>query len=232
MRRGHGRCGRLAAAVALCAAIAACDTSVGPEEGPTLVRFVNATPDAVGPLRFVLTGGPSAVLQRGDESGYSEITPRVYPTTIEDDASTWFITGELRIIQGIFQTVYAFGDASAEAAVLVGDEPARPAEGQSLLRVLHLAGGVAGAADVHILSVGEAVDPGSTDRVAGMVFPSERDYFFVDAGTHRIVLTAAGTANVLIDSGPLDFTSRGAYTAVFLNDNADAPELIRLRDGA
>jgi hypothetical protein len=225
MRRRGQRYG----ALLLCGALAACDPGIGVEEGPTLLRFVNTAPDAAGPLRFVLTGGPGAVLQRGDESGYAEVTPRVYPLTIDDDASKWTFTSNVRVVEGLMQTLYAFGNASGEAAILVGDEPTRPGEGRALIRILHLASAT-GAADAHILQAGQGIDPAAA-VATGMTFPSERLYFFVGAGTHRIVLTVSGTANVIVDSGPLEFASGAVYSAVLLNDDAGAVEVIRLRDG-
>src|SRR5687767_13051592 len=92
--------GRTHAIVALCAVLAACDVNIEPEEGPTLVRFVNVAPDAIGPLTFVLSGGPSAVLQRGESSTYVTTEPRVYAVLIEDDGETWTVNGNVRIVQG------------------------------------------------------------------------------------------------------------------------------------
>jgi hypothetical protein len=231
MRRGLGRRSRPHGTLLLCGILAACDPSIGVEDGPTLLRFVNTAPDASGPLRFVLTGGPGAVLQRGDESDYAEVTPRSYALTIEDDVAKWAFTSSVRVTEGLMQTMYAFGNASDEAAILVGDEPTLPGAGRALLRILHLASATGGAADAHVVQAGQAIEPG-TAVATEMTFPSERIYLFIGAGTHRVVFTVSGTtANVIVDSGPLEFASGAVYTAVLLNDAAGAAELIRLRDG-
>jgi len=228
--RVFGRYRHVCASVVLGALLAACQPSLSPEDGPTLVRFFNAASDAQGPLRFSLSGGFSSTLARGDESGYAEIVGGVYAVTVEDEASRWSAGGNMLINRGVVQTVYAFGSADAEAVVLVGDEPRLPGENQALVRILHLAGAITGAVDVHILQVGQAVNPAAPAAV-GLTFPSEHQYVFVDAVPRRIVVTVPGTATVIVDSGPLDFSPRAAYTAVLLNDSAGAAELIRLRDG-
>lgn len=219
------------ATVALCAVLAGCDISIEPEDGPTLVRFVNAAPDAIGPLRFVLSGVPSAVLQRGESSTYTTVEPRVYAVLIEDETEGWTVDGNVRIVQGLYQTLYAFGDSNdGEVAILVGDEPTPPASGRSLLRFLHFASALTAGVDVHILADGEAVDP-QAPVLSDRPYASQPLYFFVTAGSRRIVLTTPGTNDVIIDSGLLQFTSGAWYTTVFLNDDVGEPEVILLRDG-
>jgi hypothetical protein len=231
LARELGRRARVTGGPALAVLLAACQPSIEPEDGATLIRFVNAASDAQGPLGFVFGGNLAATLLRGEESGYAEVSPGIYPITIEDDGANWTVTGNLNINRGFVQTLYAFGVADAEAAILVGDEPRPPGDTQALVRILHLAGAAAAAVDVHILQVGEAVNPANPTAI-GLAFATGSTYVFVNAGSHRLVITERGTANIVIDSGALEFSQRAPYTAVLLNDNAGAPELIRLRDGA
>lgn len=216
--------------VALCFCLLACDASLGPDPGPTLVRFVNAAPDAVGALQFTLQGGPSAQLLRGESSAYIETDARTYPLVIEDEAGQWSITDDIRIEPGLHQTLIAFGAAADAGGILVGDEPGLPRSGQFFARILHLGPDIPGTLDVHVLAVGEQPDEGSR-ATADIGYPSNVEHFAVNAGSWRIVLTTAGTTDIVLDSGVHTYGSREAYTFVILNADDGGPELIRLRDG-
>ncbi|HSL69386.1 MAG TPA: DUF4397 domain-containing protein [Longimicrobiales bacterium] len=209
--------------------IAGCDAHLGPDEGPTRVRFVNAVPDALSPLEFVLQGGPSTVLARGAASDYLAVDGKQYALSVHDDSDGWTVSGDLNIVPGLNQTLIAFSDASDPGALLVSDEPGTARTGQFLIRFLHLAPHLTSALDVHFLQTGEVINPGSA-AVTDLTYPANGEHFAVNVGTWRVVLSDAGTSDIVLDSGPLDFASRTNHTVVIYNEDDATPRLIHLID--
>lgn len=222
---------RTACLLFVMAVAGACDARLGPDDGPTRIRFVNAAPDALGPLRFALEGGPTARLERGEHSAYLAVDPRTWSVAIHDEAGAWTVTGNLQVAGGLYQTLVAFGEALGPAAILLGDEPGRGRENQAVTRFLHLAPGLSGTLDVHFLPEGDAVDP---DRaaIAGLDYPATQEHFPLNAGTWRVVLARGGEPDIVLDSGPLVFTGRHAYTFIIFNADDGSPHMLRIRDGA
>jgi hypothetical protein len=221
---------RLVLAGALLAGLNACDTGVEPEPGPTLIRFVNAAPDASGPLAVRLQGSVNTTLARGESTDYVAIEPGSYPLTVADGVGTWSIGGDLQVVQGFYQTFYVYGSSTAEGGVLLGDEPGQAPAGQGLVRFLHLAAFISDTADLHIAPIGTPLD-NTTLVVSGLIYPTQLEYFRLNAGVYRFIITRKNTTTVMIDSGPLDVSAGKAYTAVFLNGPDRTPEIIRLDDG-
>jgi hypothetical protein len=209
--------------------IAGCDAHLGPDEGPTRVRFVNAVPDALSPLEFVLQGGPATMLARGAASDYLPVEGRQYAVSVHDDSDGWTVNGNLNIVAGLNQTLIAFSDASDPGALLVSDEPGNARTGQFLIRFLHLAPHLTNALDVHFLQTGQTINPGSA-AVSELTYPANGEHFAVNAGTWRVVLADAGTSDIVLDTGPLNFTSRTNHTMVIYNEDDAAPRLIHLVD--
>src|SRR5688500_5798086 len=216
--------------VALCCALIACDARLGPDEGPTFIRFVNAVPDALSPITFTLPQGPSASLQHGASSEYADVTARVYTITVRDESNGWNVSGDLEVAPGLYQSLIAFGTVANEAAILVSDEPGTPRPGSANVRFLHLAP-LAPNLDVHVVTEGQAIEP---DRplFGGLTYPSNPGHIRVSAGTARIVVTTAGTASTLFRSNPLEFLNGEIYTVIITNADDGTIELMRLPDGA
>jgi uncharacterized protein DUF4397 len=229
MRPDRPRWFRIGGAVLLACAVGGCDATLGPESGPTRVRFVNAAPLPVGNLNIVLEGGPSANLPQGQHTDYQTATPRLYPLRVHDDGESWSLTASIEIVQGLYQTLITFGNSSNEAAILVADEPGEPRGGEFLFRVLHLAPDL-GALDVHLLNVGAAVDPNRA-QLSNITFPASLQHFRMSTGNYRVVLTRTGGTEIIYDSGPESYSSREVFSFVIHNGDDGSARLTRLRDG-
>ena len=219
-----------AALVALCCASVACDATIGPEDGPARIRFVNAVPDALSALQFSLSAGPAASLEQGASSAYVELTADVHTLLVRDESNAWTVSGDIEVVGGLYQSVIAFGNTGEEGAILVSDEPGRPRSGGANVRLLHLAP-LAGTLDVHVLADGQPIEP---DRplIGTLAYPSNPGHIRVTAGTARVIITASGTDDVLFRSEPLQLAAGDNYTIVLTNTPEGALQIIQLRDGA
>lgn len=221
---------RAAALLALLCTTVACNADLGPEDGPTNVRFVNAVPDALSPLQFALTPGPSATLSYGASTEYMAIEPRVYGVQIRDESDGWAVSGNVEVVGGIHQTLIAFGTTGEEGAILVSDNPGRPRAGTSNVRFLHLAPQSA-TLDVHVLADSEVIEP-ERPLYGTLTYPSNPGHLRVTARTARIIVTAGGTDDILFRSDLLPFETGANYSVIITNNDEGAVQLIRLPDGA
>ena len=218
---------RRAAFIALLS-LPACDASLAPDDGSTQVRFVNAVPLPTGALDITLEGGPTARLQQGQASNYMQANPQLYPLRARDDGESWTLTGDITVVRGLHQTLIAFGHSSDPGAILVGDEPGRPRQGQFLFRVLHFAPDL-GSLDIHFLVADAPVEPARAG-VIGMAYPAAPNHFNVNAGAWRVVLTRTGTSQIVHDTGLITFAAGEIHTFVLHNTDNGAPRITRLRD--
>jgi hypothetical protein len=244
------RSGRAAAALALLATLAACDTkdAPGPLEpsGPVArVRFVNLITDTTrGRVNAILEGLPFGV-----NLTYSLSTPATLPAPSTAfyaailagdrtlvlkrtaDTSVTVATIDFSIQEGHDRTIYAMGGAVGTAVtsfITTDTNPAPPAI-ESRLRLVHLSP-PAGPLDVFVTAPGADLAT-ATPTVADLRIQGLSPYVVLAPGTVQVRAVPAGTpagsraANVVINSGNVAAAGGTGRTVVLADNNVGGAPL-------
>jgi hypothetical protein len=177
-----------------------------------VVRFIHAVP-----------GGPAVTLYRGDGAqGDAANTAYKFVSEYYDVSNaraTWSVrtatnpavtlaSADLNPSQGDRYTFVAMPNVGATVLLKVIEDPYNKGllTDRARVRVLHAAP-VAAAVDVYLLQ-GNQTLAAATPTVAGLSFGSAspasgQDSLEINGGTYRLVLTAAGTKNVVFNANSL-----------------------------
>ncbi|MGH7518104.1 MAG: DUF4397 domain-containing protein [Gemmatimonadales bacterium] len=178
------------------------------------VRAFHAAPG--GPALDVLVNdGPIAdALAYGESSRYSTAAGGDAVLLVRSDADDedLFAVEQPLTAGATYTVIVAGGDAGILPVVLTDDNAAPPA-GQAKVRVVHAAPSIAEAVDVYVTAPGADIGT-ATPTFPDVTFATASSYAALPAGTHEIRLTPAGSAEVLVDSGPVELAAGAIRTAV------------------
>ncbi len=198
----------IAAAVALsgCGGSSNSDKSIT-QQGS--IRVVHASPDA--PAVNIKLDGDVAIsdLDYAQSTGFVDLVARDYDITVEGiipggnvdviDVAGFAVTTNDRI------TVIASDVVARITPLVVADSAATPASDQVALRVVHAspaAAGLVAEVDVYVTAPGD--DIAAATPALTFAFQEDIDAGALPAGLVQIRATAAGSKNVVFDTGPVD----------------------------
>ncbi len=155
----------------------------------------------------------------GDSTAYISVPPDTYTIDIvPTGTATVAITATLALESDTDYTVIAIGDGVNQPLELLAlvDDNSAPAPGNFKLRLGHLAPFASGAAvlaDVRLIDGSLVLGP--------VDFSDVGDYLELPAGTYNLVITAAGTTNVLINPDPVTLGSGDIVSAFATGDGVN-----------
>ena len=203
----------LAALLASVAVLAGCHNS-GRVQNTTDFRAVNAIIDAE-PLDVLINGDVKlGAVAFATTTNYitfdaGNVDVKLRSTT---NQSVLF-DGTYGLGNAIRNTLIAYGRRDAAAVLLMPEDTVKPSAGHARVRVAQLAPD-AGAVDVYISG---STTPIGTPVLSGTTYPVLAGPVEVPAGKSSIVVTVAGSADVLFSSpAPLTFQDGGAYTVIVM----------------
>jgi hypothetical protein len=230
----------LLAAALLAAGCSSSDS--GPPAAPapaatTQLRFIHASPDAPD-VNIGATGRTYAL-----GLGYKQATPftTTTPETIGNLRVDGIVPGgtvtvigpvDVTLAADTEYSVLAVGPVASIGALVIA-EPATPVPaGQVRVQVVHGAPN-APAVDVHVTAPDAMLD--SSTALGSFAFGEDLGPVEVPAGTYRIRVTPAGTADpVVFDSGAVDLPARAGLLVVAVENTGagDAPISLLVHTGS
>jgi len=202
----------ISSTLVLSALLAACSDDDDPT--PTAqIRAIHAVPDAP-PVNIKLNGNAAVTtLDYAENSGFATARAGTYDIAVEaiiPGGNLDVITvNDADLTQGTQTTVFAVGtvdsgDADALEALVVPEPTNEPASNEVVIKVVHAAP-VADAVDIYVTAPGAALageTPIDANYKASAELPAP-----VAVGNYQVRITEDGNAaNVLYDSGSIDFT--------------------------
>lgn len=192
---------------------------------PAEVRVVHAVPDANGVDIYI--NDPMA-------SGMPAISGLDYTQTVPADGNTYLafpvgttnllVTGagnpgfiaipasDVELAAGKRYTVYASGSVAAGISPYITEDDDRVVATEARTRIIHLAPS-AGLVDIYLTPPMTPID--NIDATfEGVDFGDETGFVSLEAGTHEVTVTLAGTKTVAIGPAAIDLAAGGVYTAV------------------
>ena len=170
----------------------------GHNQNSTDLRVLNAVPD-VEPVDVLINDNAQVTaLASTATSGYVNFGSGTQDTKVRSSTTqSILLQTSLGYASGIRNTLILFGKRSAMATLLLPEDPTTPASGKTRIRVVDVAPD-AGAIDVY-LSPTDLPGAGTAilSSVTGGVVTSAAE---VTAGNFRIIVTAAGTQEILFQS--------------------------------
>jgi len=114
------------------------------------------------------------------------------------------------IASGTRSTVFIYGGGTDVTATLLSDDTTAASAGHFSLRLSHSATGI-GALDIYLLAPGTAIGD-ATPAFSGLAYAATTGFVEYASGTYTVVLTPAGTKEVIYDSGTQTFAETGRMT--------------------
>jgi Domain of unknown function (DUF4397) len=195
------------------ALLAACYN--GSDRSKAQVRLVNASYGHASldlRLQDVLA---QSVAGYGSATGYSEADPNATAATLASaGAATTLASFTTSLGRDKYFTVLAYGSAGALKQVVLDDNVAAPAEGKTLLRVVHAAPD-AGSLDVYVTASGDPLASSSAVQTGSTFTGSVPTPVTVNSGTWQVRITAAGSkTDVRLNLPSLVLPNRQVVTLV------------------
>ncbi len=200
--------------VLLSSFLVACSDDDDNNSTPTAqVRAIHAVPDAP-PVNIKFNGNAAVtMLDYAENSGFATVDADTYDIAVEailpGDNADVITVDDAELAEDSLTTIFAVGTVddgdTQDLEALVVAEPANtPAAGEVAIKVVHAAP-VAGAVDIFVTTPGAALGgevPIDADYKASADLPTA-----VPVGNYQVRITEDGnSANVLYDSGSIDFT--------------------------
>jgi hypothetical protein len=215
------RAARLTALAVLAAGLAGCQSIAGTPEF-TLVRFIDASPDA--PSLDVYEGNAAIAysLGLGTVSSYIPIGTGGYTFSV-DTAGT---QQQLATVHGTYvlgnQYTVLTGNVAANLQMTVVKDQSTPSpSGEVGFRILHQSTR-AGAVDVYLQPVGSANLSGIPPIATGVAFGGNTGYIDAPSGAYSVVVYPAGTVPTnattpLYSSAQVEYSGGAARSVVILD---------------
>jgi hypothetical protein len=194
--------------------LAGCGSS---HSGSTVsVRVFQASPDAP-PVNILVDGSVIASsLSYLNSSGYISVKSGSRHIQAVPVSSESAIFDQSLPLQGTSnQTLFFTGPAAAIKTVLLTDGGTKATTGDGYVRVLN-ASNTMGAADVYIVPAGTSI-AGVAPISAALGFDKDTGYQLIAGGSYGVFLTAPGTKNAFLSTGPITLNSAQNQTVVALD---------------
>jgi len=197
--------------------------------GQAQLRVLNASPN-IGAVD-VLVDGATVASGIGYETATSYISVKTGSRHLQIEptgSTTVAIDTTLNLAGSSQTTVIALNFAASISPVVLTDSTTAPTSGDAQIRVVNASPSM-GSVDVYIVAPG--TDLTTTTPVAqSLAFQSATSYTSEVAGTWEIFFTVPGTTFILLDTGPISFSSGQNRTVVSLNGAAGGYSSITLAD--
>jgi hypothetical protein len=180
------------------------------------LRFFQASPDS--PHVNVLVDGASVAtnLGYGNHTGYISVkSGSRHIQIVPLSGSSPILDKSLSIRSGANQTLLLTGPAASIKPVVLTDGGTKVTTGNGYVRVVNASSSM-GPADVYIVAAGTSI-AGIQPVVASVAFDKDTGYQLVVAGNYEVFMTAPGTPNAFLSTGPIDLTASANQTIVALD---------------
>jgi len=190
--------------------------SSGSSSSTAQLRFFQASPDA--PHANVLVDGASVAtnLGYGNSTGYISVkSGSRHIQIVPVNGSSPILDESLSISSGANQTLLLTGPAASIKPVVLTDGGTKVTTGEGYVRVVN-ASSTMGPADVYIVAAGTSI-AGLKPVVGKVAFDKDTGYQLTAAGNYQVFMTAPGTTNAFLSTGPIDLTASAHQTSVALD---------------
>jgi hypothetical protein len=194
--------------------LASCGSKGGGGGGDANIRVVNVIPDAATISVQLDTDTPLVTgLPFQGMTGYLSTKSGQREFKVSANNGTSFAIDTTLNISSAHYTYLVYNPVSQAAASLIfEDNLATPNTGTFNFRVINVAAGI-GPVDVYLTPPG--TDLASTSpNIANAPIGSASAFVGVNAGTYELRITAAGTKDVIFDTGVQTFANQASYQAV------------------
>ena len=180
------------------------------------LRVVQASPGA--PQVNVLVDKVSVAtnLNYGDSTVYLTVkTGSRHIQIVPVNGSSPILDQTLSFAASAKQSVVLTGPSTSIQPIVLtdGGTPATAGDGQ--VRVLN-ASGAMGPADLYLVPAGTSIS-GVSPQVASLTFDKDTGYLLLVPGNYEVFLTAPGTKNAFLSTGPINLTANVDQTIVALD---------------
>jgi hypothetical protein len=209
----------LLVSILLTGLLAACNSTNDPKPQANL-RVMHASPDG-GLLDILLDdkrilrnfGYKDAIGFNQVEAGARNIKADTVVTTTVTTATTLLNTTQ-NLVEGRYYTVIAANTAAAIEPLVIDEDGSAPPTGKLRLKVVHAAPS-APAVDIYVSSPTDDVTlVALSPAVANATFKTISPSLDIAPGDYFVRVTAAGTKNILFDSGKLSLSEGASLTLV------------------
>lgn len=196
-------------------ALAACGGGVSTSTAQ--VRFIQASPNA--PMGLTLTWHGNWILTDftfQEDSGYfqpADINMKM--NAVDGISGDKILEFDARFENETDYTIVFINPVDDFQALILVDDLSPAPEGQFKLRFLHMAPS-ASDVDIYIVPPGFTLD-NTVALAAGIQYSGGTSYFTPNEGNYQIVVTEAGTTNVLKQLTPLTFNAGQIRTVVLFD---------------
>ncbi len=180
------------------------------------LRVVQGSPGALQVNVLVDKVSVATNLNYGDSTVYLSVkTGSRQIQIVPVNGSSPILDQALSLAANAKQSLVLTGPSTSIQPVVLtdGGTPATAGDGQ--VRVLN-ASGAMGPADVYVVPAGTSI-AGVSPQVAGLAFDKDTGYQLLVPGNYEVFLTAPGTKNAFLSTGPINLTANVDQTIVALD---------------
>jgi hypothetical protein len=184
--------------------------------GTANLRIFQASPDA--PHVNILIDGASTApnIVYGNNTGYLSLKSGSHHVqAVPVNSSTPIFDQSISVASSSNHTLLLTGAAASIKPVTLTDGGTTTTTGDGHVRVLN-ASSTMGPADVYIVPAGSSI-AGVQPTSAALAFDKDTGYKLIAAGSFQVFLTAPGTTNAYVSTGPINLTSGQNQTVVALD---------------
>lgn len=182
----------------------------------TLVRLVNVSP-GTGNVKVALAGVvATSSLPYHDASGYLDVasgTPELTVYSATTGALLYDVTN-VAVASGTRSTIFIFGGSTGVTATLLPDDTTAASAGHTSLRLSHSATGI-GALDLYLLPAGKSIQD-AAPAYSSLGYAATTPFSEYASGSYSVILTPAGTKDIVYDSGAQTLPETGRVTVLVL----------------
>jgi hypothetical protein len=163
--------------------------------------------DGASTASNIVYGNNTGYLSLKSGSRHVQAVPVNSPTPIFDQS--------ISLTSSSNQTLLLTGAAASIKPVTLTDGGTTTTIGDGYVRVLN-ASSTMGPADVYIVPAGSSI-AGVQPTSAALAFDKDTGYKLIAAGSFQVFLTAPGSTNAYVSTGPINLTSGQNQTVVALD---------------
>ena len=167
----------------------------------------------------------------GNDTGYISVkSGSRHIQIVPLSGSSPILDESLSISSGANQTLLLTGPASSIKPVVLTDGGTTVTTGDGYVRVVN-ASSTMGPADVYTVVAGTSI--AGVQPVTGgtpLAFDKDTGYQLIAAGNYQVFMTAPGTTNAFLSTGPIDLSASANQTIVALDDASGGFAYARLTD--
>lgn len=192
----------------------------GSSSGTGNLRFIQASPDAPQSNLYVDGKLVSANLGYGNATGYISLnTGSRHVQVVPTSGAKAILDIKVSVVSSGDQTLIETGQVANAGSVLLTDSSSTTNTSttttQGGVRVVNAAINM-GVADVYVVAANTGIAAVSP-AVASLGVNFSTGYELVPVGSYQVFMTAPGTKNVFLNTGPISMTSNANQTVIILD---------------